>query len=542
MITNVTLRNIIDGIPNRDYIRDNWTFTILRKNSASPTLIFLANEGRVIQNFVQGPCPNKLNGALDGLPNGGVCIKTWCDHRARTDEEGGLDYEKRVYSQIIRQILNEDPARPFLRYLGDDNNCTTVGKLAVFLGLNDPNGIQMNLIKLAFFVCNFLSSNAGFQQNFLQDFDEIDFLSPQFYRAFFSIIGVYGQDLFVSWIGNDNSVLNIFNWKIGGIITTRMGVYNKFLDIMNHPNMIGVFREIVMGLYIINRRQLVHNDIHPGNIMVENYNQPNMRVLIYDWDRAYSPILGDNPFLKNNTALFPCDHSQCNIFIPGRPIDLLKVLVYFSNQPAIFNNILLNGLRIQNYPGVYNQIRNGIRTCSPGNDFYNYLGQSSLYRVGLCAELEQAINLLGTWDIIYNRAFPVDDPMDVDFAFKRRKGRVSKNENSDKYILRDKKMSSEMRKKYLSMKKQFKKNKTNFLTEEKKDKLDKLLKIPLNELTWVKFFEIENLINYMNYGPPEPLEEMPVFNFKKVAKPQPFWEILRDNENRKGNLEMNFTK
>ena len=63
MITNVTLRNIIDGIPNRDYIRDNWTFTILRKNSASPTLIFLANEGRVIQNFVQGPCPNKLNGA-----------------------------------------------------------------------------------------------------------------------------------------------------------------------------------------------------------------------------------------------------------------------------------------------------------------------------------------------------------------------------------------------------------------------------------------------------------------------------------------------
>ena len=85
------------------------------------------------------------------------------------------------------------------------------------------------------------------------------------------------------------------------------------------------------------------------------------------------------------------------------------------------------------------------------------------------------------------------------------------------------------------MKKQMKKSETNFLTKEMKNKLDKLLKIPLNELTGVQYFEIENLINYMSYGPPEPLEEMPVFNFKTVdTKPKPFWKILHDNENRKG--------
>jgi hypothetical protein len=538
MIINHRIETIIAEIPPQQTILDTWTYRILTKNSASPTLLFLANEGRNIPDFKQGNCPNKLINDIDGPLNKGVCIKAWCAYAQRgpTPAEGGLQYEKKVYSDIIREILHEDPDRPFLRYLGDDSGCTTVGKFAVFLGIHNPNSIQFHLIKLAFFVCNFLSLNPRFKRDFLGDDYIIDFLSGGFYRTFFQRVGIDGQNLFVNL--NDNNTIS--GWEIGGIITTRMAAYNTFQQIMPTPNRVAVFRELLRGLYIINGKQLVHNDIHPGNTMVVNPGQADMKVLIYDWDRAYTPRFGDNPSLSNNPMEAPCLQSQCNRFMNGRPIDLLKVLLYFTPVPAIFYEILRDGLRIQNFVsgGVtfYNRILNGIRVCSPGqgNHFYVYNNQTSLYQEGLCPPLEDAIALIGSWDVLYRRAFP-DDPMDIVFAFKKRKGRVSKNENSEKYISKGKKMSSDMKKKYISMKKQMKKSETNFLTKEMKNKLDKLLKIPLNELTGVQYFEIENLINYMSYGPPEPLEEMPVFNFKTVdTKPKPFWKILHDNENRKG--------
>ena len=69
-----------------------------------------------------------------------------------------------------------------------------------------------------------------------------------------------------------------------------------------------------------------------------------MDVLIFDWDRAYSPDLGDNPILSKKT----CDNkessnlcicSQCNIIIDNYSTDFFKIISYITLRDD-FNIIL----------------------------------------------------------------------------------------------------------------------------------------------------------------------------------------------------------
>lgn len=95
---------------------------------------------------------------------------------------------------------------------------------------------------------------------------------------------------------------------------------------------IRVLKEIVRGLYYLNTKDVTHNDLHPGNIMIQNETN---NVLIFDWDRAYTKDLGDNPGLDRSrcydeyaTPFKPkkCYFSQCNKFTKGYSTDLFFVL------------------------------------------------------------------------------------------------------------------------------------------------------------------------------------------------------------------------
>ena len=79
-------------------------------------------------------------------------------------------------------------------------------------------------------------------------------------------------------------------------------------------------------------RGLIHNDLHMGNWLVSmpgkrvvyaltsemGYMDPgNVMVYLYDWDRAYHKLLGENPLLKVGNGLC-LPYGQCNSDKPGR--------------------------------------------------------------------------------------------------------------------------------------------------------------------------------------------------------------------------------
>ena len=80
-------------------------------------------------------------------------------------------------------------------------------------------------------------------------------------------------------------------------------------------------------------------------------------VLIYDWDRAYSPDLGENPLLDSNvcnTMPLRCRESQCNLFQPefqpvGYAIDFYKILFYVCRRRKADIEHILTGIGLRNY-------------------------------------------------------------------------------------------------------------------------------------------------------------------------------------------------
>jgi hypothetical protein len=496
----VNIKEKIKQIPDPE-ITTKWNFNIMEKISASSSLIILAKETNIKQS---------------------VCIKTWCGKRAGrplTNSEGGLEYEKKVYSDIIKHM---PPRDPLLRCLGDDDTKTTVLELANFINATpDTNDGRYSTLILAFFVTNAIAIIGGLKEKLEIAGLKHDYMSQAFYNDFFRISNL---EIPCSVIWN-----TIPTWPIGAILLPCLkfitfGTLMKKNDKLVKKQQIAVFKNILKGIYSINKVGLVHNDLHPGNIMVE---ESSNNVMIYDWDRSYSRELGLNPFLNDDPRVKPCNHSQCNLFIDHRPIDLLKLLLclaFFTRQK--FDMILKKGLGITNFrisdnKTRYDLIFEGITQCSPLNIFYtNDDGVSSLYQPGSCGPLEIALEQLGgTLELIYNRAMSSKEKIPEDILSGLTISKFGFRNTIETY----KKMSREQ---HGSIKKS--------LSKEQYESLKKLEKIPKNELTWDKYFKLKDLLDRIKYGPP--IEE--TRRVKVPSKPDKsgaveFWEILQENENRK---------
>lgn len=419
---------LIDKIEN--FLPIPLGFTILNKNSASPSLIMVAKSlnrpvvGDAKDDSITG-CP----GTKNSIRNSEFAIKTWCrtgtdpeseNRREPAEEELALGYEKRVYVSKIKPIIDANPEgndavgvyryMPLLKYLGDDNDCCTVNNIAEFINVNleqktDGEIAKKNLLYLAFY-----SIDAMVKDEKL--FDRVKpchYMNPDFYEKFFDKIGEVGRrDL-------RERFENIGKWKIGAILlpNTTFKPYTEYIG-TGHQSFL--FKEILKATYTINKANLVHNDLHSNNIMVQTNNPPGSplrRVMIYDWDRSYSEHLGPNELLNADPNYDLCKSSQCNLFMGQRPIDLLKILRYLADDKNNLFDVLQNALGLENNPNIdgansrFQAIYYGLRFCSVNNKFFIYDYASSLYKVNHCARLETAIALLGGgWDIIYNNVFP----------------------------------------------------------------------------------------------------------------------------------------
>jgi hypothetical protein len=406
-------KNLLDNLESE--IRDDWPYKILSKDSASPSLLVLTGDGR------RDMCPRIVEEGK--YFSEGLAVKTWCrtdgddfNKRHRTDEEKALEYEKKIYTRKIKPImdLNEEdidnPSEyvPILRYIGDDDDCSTVETLIRFIGIDlesdSPEVLaQRDLLYLAFYVTDAIVRDPGFEAYI----KPINFMMVEFYRKFFGYLTEAGKERFRV------KFPNIRYWKIGALLLPRTK-FRTFDEYFGYSSQSSLFQQVVKGLYMVNKAGVVHNDLHCGNIMIKkNVDgvEPVRKVMIYDWDRGYSPDLGPNELLDTSTDTGLCAMSQCNLFMEQRPIDLLKILRYVADSRDDFFDILQNGLKLQNnfVEGLprYDAIHSALKRCSRDDYFYTFEGYSSLYKIGQCPRLEHAIALMGgTWDVIFHNIFP----------------------------------------------------------------------------------------------------------------------------------------
>ena len=112
-----------------------------------------------------------------------------------------------------------------------------------------------------------------------------------------------------------------------------------------------VIFQIAAACYAMSLTKMVHNDLHYGNIFVEELKTPidflytindipilirtKYKVLLFDYDRAFVERLGDNSILTTKS----CEEiSQCNKFIENK--DIVKIFCYISKLSKISNELL----------------------------------------------------------------------------------------------------------------------------------------------------------------------------------------------------------
>ena len=104
-------------------------------------------------------------------------------------------------------------------------------------------------------------------------------------------------------------------------------------------NFCDIFVNVVKGIKNLKQRQIAHNDLHVGNIFVQRLPDNTYNTFIYDFDRSYSPSLGDNPMLNNDICKKLCSNGQCNRY--NTWLDFFKILHYiFKGTPLNFKKLL----------------------------------------------------------------------------------------------------------------------------------------------------------------------------------------------------------
>jgi hypothetical protein len=273
------------------------TFKILKKASASPTIMVVKNgsEPYILKMFLSKD----------------VSIKAQ-----------GLRYEDMLYREKIKPILNKNPEYPFLNYIASATK-NTARNVANYLGI-------LKYEEIYFFTSLYIFSLDPNAENKY----EIDTVKKYFFDKNLSIDELENIQF--------DSIMLPFK------------EYTKFTDrllVCSTLSVVKYVKQLINAIHKIYINDLVHNDLHSDNIMIENNTDS---VLIFDWDRGYTKGI-DNPQLNAERCYDPdrkkniCSSSQCNILkSSGYCTDLYKSLHYvfyyrnyeFKDSKVILQSIL----------------------------------------------------------------------------------------------------------------------------------------------------------------------------------------------------------
>lgn len=259
-----------------------------------------------------------------------------------------LEYENKVYTQIVGKIISDKNSPHFIRSFSDKNKCSFDDLLSILLDTDTGDNPKYNLSRNSMYMYYGLQGRPSITDDVHIDFskmiekdkngDETEYVYP--------------------WLNFHNMDYNyILNQAID---STNTKTFLEMLSLVNIQELYICLFQIVQACYTMYKHRLIHNDLHPNNIWVtrrddvllnlrykinspdsssvkEYYiNNANIMCRIYDYDRSYCETLGDNPYLTGGRIQV----GQINKVIRGK--DLVKVMCYlykFLNE-AVRDSIL----------------------------------------------------------------------------------------------------------------------------------------------------------------------------------------------------------
>jgi hypothetical protein len=114
-----------------------------------------------------------------------------------------------------------------------------------------------------------------------------------------------------------NLLLNVM--VTGSVKRTSLPSLGDLLDTSNIPlyEINSIIFQLLHALYVMEKLEIMQNDLHFGNVLVETLDQPKKITIkvegkivtfltkyipkIFDWDRGYCPALGPNPIMTNSS-------------------------------------------------------------------------------------------------------------------------------------------------------------------------------------------------------------------------------------------------
>ena len=229
----------------------------------------------------------------------------------------GLLYELYVYRDIIRPLIDNNICDNFVKFLGAGTVCD-YSSLANSLNiLNKDEKLQRNITYMANLIPKRPSINSSILQYPIPRSDYFD---------------VDAKDLKYMFILNE--VI-----KPGTITLYEYLHKNSYIFPLDY------MFQFVFACYSMFLAGLAHNDLHAGNVYVEQRDSPEVvtyvfgdndesvtfetkiKIKIFDFDRSYSKGLGDNPFLTNLCGM----SGACNKVVKIK--DLWKIFhgIYIKN-------------------------------------------------------------------------------------------------------------------------------------------------------------------------------------------------------------------
>ena len=301
----------------------------ITKNSSSPS------EGLVLKF--------KPNTNYEGKPINYGFMK-WFAINKENDSAIALEYEIKVYKEIIRPLIDNHICTNFIRYLssGECDTDAIVNLLHGKVVLKNGDIMVKKEAKLATMIMynfSFFEEETN-QRNVNNIIDEYggDFkgekYSPEKIGILVNEAIPQGTVSFEDWLNN---------WE-----------WDDF-DILG-----AILFQVCVAIYTLNLSQTAHNDLHLGNIwLVPNKEKIvyimgkivytvncGYKVLIYDFDRSYVKSLGKNVTLDSDLCT---RYSQCNKLIGSK--DIAKVIggVYHASRDDDVKEYILDFLIDENY-------------------------------------------------------------------------------------------------------------------------------------------------------------------------------------------------
>ena len=290
----------------------------ISKHSASPSLgikvrNILANTPRTLQIFnITNQTNNPLNfnmffkiwPVVETVPVMGVT--NWIQLRNDCD---AMKYEKLIYERLLDVPVVNSKITPMI---GNSVCQFSFIDLANIMGIThyDPD-YNAFLYVFANFITDVAAPQPGFDYNAVPNQSHLNYMRMIETQVKFECI-------ILPYI-NDMSTLQ--NYFLNANVYMQNNINVQSARLLYSYNMYKVLYSVYEGIAVLQNHDIVHNDLHFGNILVQDIGN----TFIFDFDRSYcQALLVDNPMLNNDPCSFLCRFGQCSRYSPFT--DCLKIM------------------------------------------------------------------------------------------------------------------------------------------------------------------------------------------------------------------------